>query len=350
MTGTAGAASALAVRLPNWLGDTILARRAVDSLAARFADRRLVLVARPWASELFAATWPGAEWLEAPTSGGRWLSAVPALRRAGVEMCVVFPPSLSARLHAFAAGVPRRLGLGGEMGDFLLTARAPRGARGLRHLEDEYLDVARVAGASALAARALVAPERGLAAARALLAEALGTAPRPFLAVAPGARYGPAKRWPAERFAEAARLWAGPRGADVVVLGGLEDVAAAASVVAASPRGPGRTVSLAGRTDVAGLAGILALAGGALSNDSGTAHLAAALGRPTVAIFGSTDPRWTGPRGPAVRLLAAPPACAPCYRRRCGIPDRYLCLRALSAEAAAETLDELTATPAASTP
>src|SRR5258705_10743503 len=107
---------ALAVRLPNWLGDAVLALRAIDALAAARGQGRLVLVARPWAAALFAQRWPGARWLRAPDSGGRWPLQVPALARAGADAIVLMPPSLSARLHAFAALVPRRLGLAGEPG------------------------------------------------------------------------------------------------------------------------------------------------------------------------------------------------------------------------------------------
>src|SRR5512132_1503123 len=112
---------ALAVRLPNWLGDAVLALRALDALAAARGADHLVLVARPWAAALFGERWPGARWLEAPASGGRWPVRVPALARAGVGAIVLMAPSLSARLHAFAALVPRRLGLAGEAGDVLLT-------------------------------------------------------------------------------------------------------------------------------------------------------------------------------------------------------------------------------------
>ncbi|MGH7724720.1 MAG: glycosyltransferase family 9 protein, partial [Candidatus Eiseniibacteriota bacterium] len=160
-----------AVRLPNWLGDVCLAMRAVDALHA-FAERAgagpLSIVSRPWARALWSAHWPGAAWLDAPSSGGRWLPAVPSLARAHLNTLVLLPPSLSARLHAFAAGVPVRVGLANESGGFLLTKSAPRGARGTRHLEDEYLDLARVVGASPVPRRALVLPAEAEARARAV--------------------------------------------------------------------------------------------------------------------------------------------------------------------------------------
>jgi heptosyltransferase-2 len=336
------------VRLPNWLGDAVLALRAIDALFARFPDHEIVLVARPWARALFAAHWPRASWRVAPRSGLGWLPAVPALAGLRARAIVLFPPSLSARLHAAVAGIPQRLGLAHEEADFLLTRTAPRGARGSRPLEDEYLDLVRGLGAEAVPRRRLVPPPGAADAAERALAAAGADPDRvrsgPRLVVAPGARYGPSKRWPAERFAAAAGEWARQGGAaeatHVLLVGGAEDSGEVAAVRAASAPGPPRVLALAGQTDLPALVGLLAGADAVLANDSGVAHLAAALGRPTVAVFGSTDPGWTAPRGPAVRVLADPPACAPCFRPTCAIPERYRCLRAIAPEDAARALAE----------
>ncbi len=346
MTGSRGRRPGLAVRLPNWLGDLVLAGRAVDALAARFADHDLVLLGRPFAPALAAAHWPQARWLAAPASGLAWLTAVPALAALGARTILTFPPSLSARLHAACAGIPERAGLAHEEGGFLLTRTAPRGARGTRHLEDEYLDVVRTLGADPLPRRPwTLAPNASGSATTALAAAgldpgAVGTGP--CLVVAPGARYGPAKRWAPERFAATAAAWAeaqpAPSRAHVLLVGGGEDREEVAAVRAAAATGPAHVVALAGGTDLPALAGLLAGADAVLANDSGVAHLAAALGRPTVVIFGSTDPRWTAPRGAAVRVLAEPPRCAPCFRPDCAVAERYRCLRAVRVEDATAAL------------
>jgi len=356
--GSRGLRPVLAVRLPNWLGDFVVAARAVDALAAHFADHQIVLLGRPFAPTLARAHWPTARFLPAPASGPAWLPAVPALAALSARAIVTFPPSLSARLHAACAGIPERAGLANEEGGFLLTRSAPRGARGTRHLEDEYLDVVRTLGAESVPRRAFSPPPDAGAAADAALARVgldparVGAGPR--LVVAPGARYGPAKRWAAERFAAAAAAWAGARpdaaAVHVLLVGGSEDRAAVAAVRAAAPAGPARFVALAGDTDLAALAGLVAGADAVLANDSGVAHLAAALGRPTVVIFGSTDLRWTAPRGPAVSVLASPPACAPCFLPRCTAPERYRCLRAVRADEAAGALIALTTAPVIAAP
>jgi len=332
--------SRLAVRLPNWLGDAVLALRAVDALAAHAGADRLVLIARPWAGALFGERWPGATWLLAPGGGGRWPLHVPALAAARAEKIVLFPPSLSARLHAFFARVPRRLGLAGESGGLLLTHHAPRATRGERHLEDEYLDLARLAGAEPVPRQALRPTTVAAEAVRnGLAAEGL-TQAADVLVLAPGARYGPAKRWPAERFAEVARQWArGAPGRAVVLAGGPEDAAETRAVRSASAKAL-PLHDWTGRTSLPELLALVAACGGTLANDSGVAHLAAAAGRPTVAIFGSTDPRWTAPRGPHARVVTRPPACSPCFLRACAIPDRYLCLRTIDDALVLGALDD----------
>lgn len=330
---------ALAIRLPNWLGDAVLSLRSIDALAARRGTESLILVARPWARTLLAERWPGARWLEAPGAGGRWPARVPALARARAAAIVLFAPSLSARLHAFAAGVPRRLGLAGEAGEILLTHRVPRAARGERHLEDEYLDLAGLAGAAPVPRTLLEAPGGVRAALKARLEASGIAAGTAVLVLAPGARYGPAKRWAPERFAEVARLWlqADPGVRAVVLAGGTGDAPDSRAVRAASAPGA-PLVDWTGATTLPELLALLLEARAVVANDSGVAHLAAAGGRATVAIFGSSDPRWTAPRGRAARVVAQPPACSPCFRRTCAIPERYLCLRAVGPEEVFEAL------------
>ncbi|HEY6866202.1 MAG TPA: glycosyltransferase family 9 protein, partial [Candidatus Eisenbacteria bacterium] len=136
-------------------------------------------------------------------------------------------------------------------------------------------------------------------------------------------RYGPAKRWGVPRFAAAARALAA-RGFRVLVCGAAGERDECEAVAAAA--GPG-VRSLAGETDLPVQAALCARAAVALCNDSGLAHLAAAVGTPTVAIFGSTSSAWTAPLGSHVRILQRAPVCSPCFRRTCRIG--YRCLEAV---------------------
>jgi heptosyltransferase-2 len=146
--------------------------------------------------------------------------------------------------------------------------------------------------------------------------------------VAPGATYGPAKRWSAPGFAQVARTLALEHGWRVVVVGGEGDRAPAAAVTAALRVAEGPTVvDLAGTTTVQELAAVLAGARLVIANDSGPMHLAAAVGAPLVGLFGSTEPGWTAPLGGIAVTTEPRPACAPCFERTCDVG--YVCLTEL---------------------
>jgi heptosyltransferase-2 len=321
------AGGTLAVRLPNWLGDAVLALRAVDALAAHAGPGRLALIARPWAQPMFGERWPGARWLPAPRGGGGWPAHVPALARLRAEghralpALAIRPPARVLRRRPRAAS-----GSPGKPLDFLLTHRAPRAVRGERQPRGRVPGPREPHGRSPVARIPLAADES-------LRARVREEVEGDLLVLAPGARYGPAKRWPPERFAEVATAWNGT----VVLAGGAEDAADTAAVRAACAP-DAHVLDRAGRTTLPELLALVAEARAVVSNDSGVAHLAGAAGRTTVAIFGSTDPRWTAPRGPSVHVVSRPPACSPCFRKTCRIPERYLCLRAIAPSDVLEAL------------
>jgi heptosyltransferase-2 len=149
---------------------------------------------------------------------------------------------------------------------------------------------------------------------------------RPLIVLCPGARYGPAKRWPVTRFAHLASLLVRDLGAEVAVAGTPNDVWAERSIAARVPDG---IIPLVGKTDLPQLMGLLAQADAVVSNDSGAMHLAAALGTPVVGLFGSSTPTWTGPLGEHHVTLYHPPPCSPCYEPVCRF-EHYACLQTLA--------------------
>jgi heptosyltransferase-2 len=296
----------------------MLARRALDSLVALGEPASTIFVSTPAIASVLTPDYPRVRWL---TTSGHGLEEARriglALHAQRVRRLVLFPDSFSSRLTAFYSGARERIGHGPRGWNleamFALTRRVPLVRRGGRHLEEEYLDLARAAGGQSPPARALMVAPDALAKADELLADAAEP-----LVLAPGARYGPAKRWAPERFAEVANSWTrGP----VVLVGEAGD----GSEVMALLKAP--ALDLTGQTDLPTLAGVLARATAVLSNDSGAAHVAAALGRPTIIVFGSTEPRWTAPRGDHVTVIRDPVRCSPCFRRACPYEDAYACMR-----------------------
>ena len=311
------------VRLPNWLGDTVMAVPALVALRTAWPDATIA-AAGPWAALL---TRQGlAETLIAyPRRWSGRLRAADALARLAPDLALVLPGSFESALTARYSRARRRVGFAGSGRTALLTDAVTVPAPRL-HQIDEYLLLTERAGAPTVTREPRLArpdddsPE-AVETAR-LLAEA--RVPRreaaPRIGVQLGAAYGPAKVWPVERVTELCRL-ALHKGVTPVLLGAPDDAAAAARVTAAVS-----VPSLVGRDRPALLTAVLAAVDVLVSGDTGIAHLAAALDTPVVTLFGPTDPRLSAPRGPAV-VLSHPVPCAPCFYRAC--PIEHPCLRGI---------------------
>ncbi|HZL85718.1 MAG TPA: lipopolysaccharide heptosyltransferase II [Candidatus Krumholzibacteria bacterium] len=318
----------LLVIAPSWLGDAVLSLPALHALAD--AGASVDLLARRGTERIFAEV-TAPERLHPVSAASRWqrLQSAWQLRSQRYAAALVLPPSASAAWMAMASGAERSVGerVGGRA--FLLTdpiaaaGRATHLSRAYASLGAHALQICGVDAAPELADTAnAMSRWPWLHASREEILEGeevlrgQGVEPsQAFLVLAPGARYGPAKRYPPERFAAAAATLARDLACAVVLVGGRDDAPATAATRSHLPA----AVDLAGRTTQGALVGILARARGVLSNDSGVMHLAAALGTPVVGVFGSTNPAWTHPLGPSATWVVHPVPCAPCYRRRCPI-------------------------------
>jgi heptosyltransferase II len=311
------------VRLPNWLGDVLMARPLLFGLRTALprADVRCVGPAGPMG--MLRGDGVADEWLAWPGDAGARQALLGRVRAWRPELALVLPPSFSSAWFAWRTGAKRRIGYRGEARCPLLTRALPRPARGDRHLAEEYLALAAEAGVD----QALRVPPP--------LATSVAAGGHALLG--PGATYGPAKRWRAERFAEVGRALVA-RGLPVKVAGTAAERATCDEVAARI--GAGAT-SLAGATDLGQLAGLAAAAAVAVCNDSGLAHVCAAAGAPTVVVFGSTSSAWTAPLGPRVRVVQRAPVCSPCFRRDCRIG--YPCLEAVTASDVLAACDRLLA-------
>ncbi|HEV8585049.1 MAG TPA: glycosyltransferase family 9 protein [Methylomirabilota bacterium] len=315
--------AALAVRLPNWLGDTVMAEPALAALRRAHAEAR-ILLAGPWATVLGGqgladtlVTYPRA-------FTGR-LGAADVVRRFAPDTAVLLPNSFESGLAAWYWGAGRRIGFDTGGRGLVLTDALPRPEPRL-HQIDEYRMLAERCEAPAERAEPRLTPPPADSAeraeARALLSDGAPGDGRPTVGVHLGAAYGSAKTWPAERVADLCRLL-DEAGARAVLLGTANEAPAAAAIAARTS-----AVALAGRDRPALLPALLAELDALVSGDTGVAHLAAALGTPVVALFGPTDPALSAPRGPAV-TLTHPVPCAPCFYREC--PIDHPCLRDLAA-------------------
>jgi heptosyltransferase-2 len=351
---------------PNPLGDAVMAEPAARAIAAHFPDARVeVLMAAPIAA--LAETWPFVDAIWPVRVGGRTLERLDALwlgwrlGRLGYDLAVLFPNSLRAARLAVGSRAARIIGYPGHARAYLLTDRVPAPVAAFEtHMVVFYWGLATALGCGPLAPKTQLA-EAGPGETRTILAGDPRTAPRihptpamhaaardllgrvgirddPFIAIAPGAAYLGAKCWPAERFGALCRRLGRELGWRCVLLGRRGERALGAAIRAAA--GGTSAVDLTGRADVRMLLGILARASLFVGNDSGPAHVAAALGRPGVAIFGSTSDRHTGPVDHGMQVVQRQLPCVPCFQRSCPL-GHMDCLRGLSVDAVAEAAHQV---------
>lgn len=330
------------VRLPNWLGDTVLALPALEGLVA--AGEPLILAGRAIPLELTAHLAPAARRLQLRHEGAAGLSAwaaMRAVRTLRVDRAVLFTPSLAAALLVWSAGVGERIGWVEQGRGPLLTQRITRQPRGTLHLCEEFKALARAAGAGAFPAVPVLPPDpvarREAEGFRRTLGRAADGEQSPCIALCPGVNYGWAKQWPAERFREVRQL-AETRGWGGVVIGSAGERALAEEIL----QGAGTTwAAAAGTGSLRFAAELMRGCDAAVCNDTGTMHLAAAVGTPLAAVFGPSEPAWTGPLGPRQAILRGACACAPCFRRTCDQGRPAPCMLGISAQEVVRALEDL---------
>lgn len=342
------APSRLVVRAPNWLGDAIMALPALADIRRHFAASTLAVAARGSVAPLFRLV-GGVDEVVTLSDGrapGSWLRDDPRTLAGGrFDAAVLLPNSFSTAWTVHRAGIRERWGYATDLRARLLTraVRRPRRPRGAVHHSEYYQDLVRGLDIPSGGAPLRVsAPAEAAARVEALLDGGGRDARRALVAVAPGAAYGRAKQWPPEYFAEVVRRLHA-EGAQCVIVGGRDDAGAARAIESSLartggvPDGP-RTIDLTGHTDLEALVAVLSACRGAVSNDSGAMHVAAAVGVPVAAIFGPSDERETAPLGRHA-IVANPVWCRPCLHRECPIDHR--CMRGLTPERVATALASL---------
>lgn len=305
---------------PQWIGDAVMTEPLLRRLQAR--GERLTVGALPWVAPVYRAMPQVAEVIEFPFAhGGLQFKARASLARqmqGRFEVAYVCPNSLKSALLPFLASIPKRIGYLGEARVGLLTHRLKNPPKGQRP--------PMVAFYSALSGEAEVAHDRPRLQLKAPeIDQALATMGLQrggFHVFAPGAEFGPAKRWPAAHFARLATELDWP----VVLLGSGKERALCDEIAApVNASQAGKCLNLAGQTSLAHAFCAIAAAQSVISNDSGLMHVAAALGVRQVALFGSSSPLHTPPLNEhaVVLWLKNDPAyqppldCAPCFERVC---------------------------------
>ena len=306
----------LVLRMPNWLGDAVMALPAAAAVRAAFPATRIAIAAPASIAPLFEENTIARQ--DEIVVIARRDREASELEAGSFDTVVLFPNSLGAAWVARQAGIPARWGYAAGLRRLLLTRAVARPSE-VMHQSAYYLALVRGLGLPApdrLPSLAL-RPET-LRRAHDLLARRGLHADDLLVGFAPGAAYGHAKRWPPARVAELITRVSRERHAVSVLVGSGGDRGAGREIESLLPP-DARVVNLIGRTDLRQLAGVLARCRAFVSNDSGAMHLAAAIGVPVTAVFGPTDDRVTAPLGPP-RGARAPGVLPPLHASR--VPDR----------------------------
>ncbi len=325
------------IRAPNWIGDAVLAIPSIKVIREEFQKAEITLLVRPWVAGLFAsAPFVDRVWREPRPQGlSEWSRITREIRRRQFDLALLLPNSFESALMMFLGRVPERIGYATDGRSWMLTNAVS--AFEDRHQVHYYLDLAKtICPASGQPSIEIEATQEEKDNARKLLAAEGIVQGRPFLVLNPGAAYGSAKRWHEERFAETAAILAREMELQIAIIGSEAERPIAEQIR--------NTIScnvavLSGKTSLETLIGVLSESSLMITNDSGPMHVAAALGIPTVAIFGSTDETATSPVGPRSRVVKHPVECSPCLLRECPIDHR--CMNLVTVEDVCRAAREL---------
>ena len=294
------------VRSPNWLGDAIMSVPAARAFKLGRPDARLAVLA----PEKLAGFWRTVSEVDEVVAiePDESVFSVAQKIHDRFDAAVLFPNSLRAALEVRIARIRRRVGYGGHHRRWLLDhiVRPPKESkRGPVHQTLAYWNIAAHCGAREMPeVKPLWKPNRR----------------ERVIGICPGAEYGPAKRWPAYKYAKLVDEVGSRIDCQWVVLGTKADKPLAAEIA----RGNSKVTDLAGKTTLEELIELLSRITGLVTNDTGTMHLADYVGTPLVAIFGSTEPDLTGPRGPRSTVIRHKVECSPCFLRECPIDFRCM--------------------------
>ncbi|MDP2398422.1 MAG: lipopolysaccharide heptosyltransferase II [Burkholderiales bacterium] len=314
---------------PSWVGDTILSQPLLR-LLQQTQGAQIDYLAPPWTLPLLARMPEVRQGINNPFGHGalriverRRLGL--ALRAARYDLAVVLPNSWKSALIPWFAGIPQRRGFRGEARWGLINDLRQLDVQALPQMVQRFAALGLPSGSPL--PEPLPRPElQSTAADREALLARLGLDPQqPAVAFCPGAEYGPAKRWPEAHFAALAKTLAA-RGFAVWLVGSPKDEPVAETI---RQQSGDACINLCGRTDIAEAADLLAASRLVVSNDSGLMHVAAAVGRPLIALYGSSSPRFTPPLGADVRVLSLSLECSPCFERDCPL-GHLRCLKEIS--------------------
>ena len=325
------------VRGTNWVGDAVMTVPALRALRRLLPDAEITLAVRPWAREIFTdQDFVDKLLIYDRRNSFSVISQIREWKNRQFDLAILFQNAFEAAVIPFFAGVPMRLGYAIESRQRLLTHPVPLPEwRSSEHEVFYYLYLIAALEQSLFGSNTVCEGEPDITLefsetksedARRLLVQKGGRTGASIVAICPGSINSRAKRWPAESFAKLSDELI-DQGKQVLIVGSKDEMDVTSAVTSEMRNAP---IVLTGETTLDQLIGILSVSALVVTNDTGPAHIAASLGRPTLVIFGPTNPLTTRPFSAQAEILRHPPDCAPCMLRDCPIDHR--CMTAITVE------------------
>ena len=335
------------VKGTNWIGDAVMSIPAARRVRSAFPDAFIALHTRKWAEGVFSDAGLFDEIVSFEPAGSKMRTVVEQareLRPRSFDIAVLLPNSFESALTVALAGIPRRFGYRTDGRRILLTDSLPLPHwKSERHESEFYLSLADLVVSSMGGGKAEMStpPSLTVSNGRKISADqrraSLGVeAGSPIVAIGAGSTNSMAKRWPLEYFAKLCDSFSDSFGAQIILLGspGEADVGSGLSELSRA-----KILDMTGRTELSEATAVLGVVDLFVANDMGLAHIAAALGTPTLTIFGPTNETATAPLGLNARFVREVVECSPCMLRECPIDHR--CMTLLSPERVYEIAAEM---------
>lgn len=330
---------------PSWVGDMVMSQVLYIHLQQSRPGVSIDVLAPAWSEPLLQRMPQVRAAITMPLGHGelglgrRWRLGR-ELRSGHYDQALLLPNSFKSALVPLFAGIPRRTGWRGEMRYGVVNDLRVLDEQALPLMVQRFVALGQAPGepipARLPAPRLAIDPDQALR-----CGQRMGVVTdRPLLALCPGAEFGSAKRWPDTYYAELANRYLA-QGWQVALFGSANDQPVTAAIGQLCGGHP-RCLDLAGRTALAEAVDLLSLATAVVSNDSGLMHIAAALARPLVAIYGATSPGFTPPLNDNAAIVASDIDCAPCFQRECPL-GHHGCMRYTPMERVAQELEALLA-------
>jgi heptosyltransferase II len=319
------------IRGTNWIGDAILTLPAVASIRATYPQAHIAVLVKPWVADIYGLFSAVDEVIiyenKYDTSTGVFRLAR-MLKGKNFDAAILLQNAMEAAIIALAAGIPLRAGYDSDARGLLLTHRVYRTEEIRKvHQIDYYLEMVKALGCVAIDREMHLEAKINPLDAQDILRKFIPETKKTIIGIAPGATYGPAKRWFPDRFAAVADKLNEHFSSQGILLGGKADWEVAQEVQKMAST---KLINLAGKTTLREAIYLISQCRLFISNDSGLMHIAGALNIPTIAIFGSTNPVTTAPAGNKSIIVCREVFCSPCLKETC--PTDFRCMKQISVE------------------